>query len=68
MVENFYKYPSKSIPKILKIINWYTQKCHVFHGLFVIKNFAKCVKKKHLSEAFHTNFVFPSGNLSSLIR
>ena len=31
-------------------------------------NFAKCVKKKHLSEASYINLVFPTGNLSSLIR
>ena len=34
----------------------------------LMNNIAKCVKEKHLSEAFHTNFVFLSGNLSFLSR
>ena len=34
----------------------------------MVNNFAKCVEKKHLSEVSNTNFVFPTGNLSFLIR
>ena len=28
----------------------------------LMNNFAKCVKKKHLSEASHTDLFFPTGN------
>ena len=34
----------------------------------LMNNFAKCVKKKRFSETSQTNLVFPTGNLSPLIR
>ena len=34
----------------------------------LMNNFPKCMKKKHLSEASHTNLVFPTGKYFPLIR
>ena len=58
-----------------QIMNRCTSKCHVpekykkERGVFVttklMHNLTKCVTSKR---SFHTNFVFPAGNLSFLIR